>query len=905
MSQGWQRLQRIGGMGFALLLLVLMASTAWAQSKTTGALTGKVTDDSGAPLPGVAVEIRGTTLIGGARNLVTDKAGRFRLPEIPPGVYDVTVSLQGFQTVKREGLTVTLGNTVDIPVSLKTETVSETVEVIGEAPAIDVTSAGTSTNLSNEILQNLPTARFQPNALNIAPGINNSSAYGGGDGSGNSYQIDGVDVSDPQSGTPWAFVNYNIIKEVQLVGLGAPAEYGNFTGVVFNSVTHSGGNSFKGLGETLYTNKSLTGNNVDKNDPNLRNLNPPTIKKSSDSTLQVGGPISKDKLWFFLSGQYINMVSSTGGPDRTEKDPRVFSKLTWQASQSSSVEGWVEWDKYDVTGRGGNSTTPLEATVKENAPEFVWNVSDRTVLSENTIFSIAEAGYNGFYYLDPQNGFNIPGHIDADTGLSSQNSIFFYKANRNRNQLNTSLSHYASNFLKGDHDFKFGMEVERSYTQNRYGYTTGVWYYDHPSYGYSTAYSGKGYNVHAKSTRLSAYAQDTWRVGSRLTINPGVRIDLDRGSVQNGEVYKANPIAPRLGFAWDVAGNGKTLLKAHYGRYYEALFAQSYYWVDPHAFEGGLIRNVFPDGHSELVSETAGGKYAIDPNLRQPYLDQVIVGADQELVPGITVSITGVYRENKDFIETVSRDGQFVPVTGFVGQFDPVSRTYVSTGQRVTLYDYLNPGSDTLLVTNPKGLKRDYRGVILAITRRFRDNWQFNGSYVWSRTRGNFDNHPTSAGGDPGGPSTFLDTPNSLVNAFGRLTHDQTHQVKLQGTYNIPKIHLSLSGNYTYYTGDTWTPLTPCLLVDGQCHSFPQGTTRYFAEARGSRRLPAWNQVDLRAEWQLPIGEGHAGLILDVFNANNQGVATGVSNREGSSSFGLPSTYTTPRNYRLGLRYIF
>ncbi|HEV7519421.1 MAG TPA: TonB-dependent receptor [Thermoanaerobaculia bacterium] len=904
MGHRWQKWLGTG------LLLALAASTAWAQSKTTGALTGKVTDDSGAPLPGVSVEIRGSTLIGGARTLVTDKAGRFRLPEVPPGSYDVTVTLQGFQTVKRAGLDVTLGNTVDVPVTLRTETVSETVEVIGEAPTIDVTSAGTSTNISNEILQNLPTARFQPAALNLAPGINLNSAYGGGDGSGNSYQIDGVDVSDPQSGTPWAFVNYNIIKEVQLVGLGAPAEYGGFTGVVFNSVTHSGGNKLKGLGETLFTNKSLTSNNVDKNDPNLANFTAPTIKKATDSTLQLGGPIAKDKLWFFLSGQYLTLNSSNGGPDRTEKDPRVFGKLTWQATQSSNVDAWLEWDKYDITGRGGNATTPLEATVKENAPEFAWNVSDRTVLSENTILTIAEAGFNGFYYLDPQNGFNIPGRLNADSGKYSVNSYYFFKANRTRNQLNGSLSHYASNFIKGDHDFKFGMEVERSYVQNRYGYTTGVWFYDHPatadSPAYTTGYYGHGYNVHALSTRLSTYAQDTWRVGPRLTINPGLRLDLDRGNVRNGQVYKSNVIAPRLGFAWDLAGNGKTLVKAHAGRYYEAVAAQFYYWVDPNAFEAGEIRNIFPDGTSEHVADLAGGHYAIDSNVRQPYLDQVIFGIDRELVPGLTFSGTLVYRENKDFVETVSRDGQFVPVTGEVGMFDPKTRTYVGTGQRVTLYDYLNPGTDTLIVTNPSGLKRTYKGAILSLTRRFRDNWQFVGSYVYSKTRGNFDNHPTNAGGDPGGPGPFLDTPNSLVNAEGRLTHDQTHQVKLQGTYNIPKIHLSLSGNYTYYTGDTWTPLTTCLLQsDGTCHQFPQGTVRYFAEPRGSRRLPAWNQIDLRAEWQLPIAQGNAGLILDVFNATNQGIALSVSNREGLSSFGRPLTYATPRNYRLGLRYVF
>ena len=277
----------------------------------------------------------------------------------------------------------------------------------------------------------------------------------------------------------------------------------------------------------------------------------------------------------------------------------------------------------------------------------------------------------------------------------------------------------------------------------------------------------------------------------------------------------------------------------------------------------------------------------------------------RELIPGLTFSGTLVYRENKDFLETVSRDGQFVPVTGQVGRFDPNTGKYVSTGQVVTLYDYLNPGTDTLIVTNPHGLKRTYRGAILSVTRRLKDNWQFVGSYVYSKTRGNFDNHATNAGGDPGGPGPFLDTPNSLVNANGILTHDQTHQVKLQGTYLFPKINLSLSGTYTYYTGDTWTPLTSCLLQsDGTCFRFNQGTVRYFGEARGGERLPAWNQIDLRGEWHIP-GLNSASLLVDVFNATNQGIALTVSNREGSSSFGQPLTYSLPRTFRLGLHYVF
>src|SRR4029079_14722906 len=240
----------------ACLCLLLLGGTGalWAQSKTSSDMTRTVTDDSGSPLPGVTVEVKSDALIGGARTAQTDNAGRFRFPEIAPGSYEVTFSLDGFRTVRRTDQVLALGATANIDVKLVGEGVQETVEVVAEAPVIDVSSASTFTNLPDSLLQNLPTARFQPDVLNLAPGINRDSAFGGGEDSANAYQIDGVDVSDPDGGTPWAFFNYNLIEEAQLVGLGAPAEYGGFTGVVFNSITRSGGNKVKGLAEVLFTN---------------------------------------------------------------------------------------------------------------------------------------------------------------------------------------------------------------------------------------------------------------------------------------------------------------------------------------------------------------------------------------------------------------------------------------------------------------------------------------------------------------------------------------------------------------------------------------------------------------------------------------------------------------------------
>lgn len=203
---------RVVRLALAAGLAVGLSGGVWAQSKTTSQLTGSVKGQDGSPIVGAAVTIASPQLIGGARSAMTDAKGAFRFPEIAPGIYEVTVVIAGYKTVKRENVRIEVGQTIDVPISMIAFGGEETVTVTGEAPVIDRTSSETTTVLSNEYLQNLPTGRFQPDVINLAPGINLDSAYGGGESSANAYQLDGVDVSDPEAGTPWSFVNYNIIE---------------------------------------------------------------------------------------------------------------------------------------------------------------------------------------------------------------------------------------------------------------------------------------------------------------------------------------------------------------------------------------------------------------------------------------------------------------------------------------------------------------------------------------------------------------------------------------------------------------------------------------------------------------------------------------------------------------------
>ncbi|MGZ5488642.1 MAG: carboxypeptidase regulatory-like domain-containing protein, partial [Candidatus Aminicenantales bacterium] len=229
-----------------LAIILLLAPIAFSQSRETGAIRGVVTDDQGAPLPGVNVTLSGGNLMG-VRTFVTDPSGEFRFPALPPGEYQVKAEQQGFGTVIREKIRLTTTSTLAVDFQLKPSAVTEEVTVIAQSPTVDVKSTETaSVTLSNEILRNIPYSQFTSDIVNMAPGVNNDSAYGASSGTGVAYTMDGVGVGDPDAGTAWVFLDHNIIEEAKIMGVGLPAEYGNFTGVIFNLVTKSGGNKFSG-----------------------------------------------------------------------------------------------------------------------------------------------------------------------------------------------------------------------------------------------------------------------------------------------------------------------------------------------------------------------------------------------------------------------------------------------------------------------------------------------------------------------------------------------------------------------------------------------------------------------------------------------------------------------------------
>ena len=907
----WKRAVRLAGFVCAL---VGTGTPLLGQAVQTSALTGTIKDATGAVLPGVTVNISSPSQVGGVQTNVTDSQGIYRFPALHPGVFEMEATLSGFRTVKRADIVLPLGTTTTIDVTLSLASVSETVQVVAEAPVIDVKSSSSNTQLTDAMLQNLPTGRFQPSIINLAPGVNSNVAFGATQ-STNALLMDGVDVSDPEGGTPWSFFNYNWVQEVQIVSLGANAEYGEFTGVAANSIIRSGSNKWTGLGEYLFERKNWVADNTTSLSADLRKtFTPREIKTYWDTSGQVGGPIVKDKLFFFSGVQYFNKADRPAGYTgdfTTEKDPRSMNKLTWAVSPNVRAEGFVEYDQFNVRGRGANATHPTaDVTAIELSPEWNWNGQITWTIDSKTMLNVRNGGYTGYFPIEPTPPASRSGpypHVDGLTQLHTKNIVTFGQFDRTRNVTAATLTRYADNFAGKSHEFKFGFEFERSKVRNESGYPGGRYYYDYG--GPYEVYLWDGYVTNATLKRSSVYAQDTWTATDRLTLNLGLRLDVNRGSVPTGTVLSNHGLAPRVGLAYDLMGDHRTVLRAHYGRYYDSLFGGQFEFMDLSQQTPHITAEVLgPNRFRELTRTTPANNLGIDPNIRQSRLDQFLVGLERQIAGDLSITAQYIRRNFRDFMGFI--DTGSVYSTTQRPDPGPDGRTSTADdGQLITVYNLTNPGKEFKLFTNPPNAFRDYDGFQLIGTKRYSRNWQANVSYTWSHARGTVSNRSfTNSGGGGtqglGQTGGFAD-PNHTINIEGDMRFDPTNSVKLEGTYRVPIFGgFNVSGVYNYTTGLAWGRTA-------SIRGLAQGSETVRIEPVGTRRTDPVSTLDFRVEKTFPLGDAshQVGVFLDIFNLNNRGVidngsSTGVI-ESSSTTFGNPNVWISPRLARLGFRVTF
>ncbi|HEY4491023.1 MAG TPA: carboxypeptidase regulatory-like domain-containing protein, partial [Acidobacteriota bacterium] len=469
----------------SVLVVVILLSTVAHAQRLTGTIRGQVTDEEGGPLPGVSVNAAGPALIGGPELFTTTEDGAYRFPGLPPGVYSLTFALEGFQTVVHEQLRVILGTTIQQDVTMRLSQVAEQMVITGETPLVDPTKPGFSTNYTQEYIENTPIARFTFfDFVQMAPGSSpmrfDNTAFShsvlGSNTNENMYQMDGTDLTAPLTGAAWPWPNTDIIEEIEILDIGAPAEYGNYQGAVVNVVTKSGGNEFHGDAKFFFQSQDLTGSNAE-----IDGI-PFNRDRYTDFTFQMGGPILKDKLWFFGGVQTRREhFSQPGTPPESpveEDDDRYFIKGTWDINQKNKLQFSLHNDYYNIP-EPVTVSKPIEAAIVETGsnptPSALWT----STLNDKAILEVRYAGFYGHDIGEPQNGIYASGRYDFGTGVYSDGILSWYDGDIWKSQFSGKLSYFADNFLKGDHDFRFGAQYTTSGTNYIYAYTNGVKFYDY------------------------------------------------------------------------------------------------------------------------------------------------------------------------------------------------------------------------------------------------------------------------------------------------------------------------------------------------------------------------------------------------------------------------------------------
>jgi hypothetical protein len=885
----------------SLLIMLLVVGQGFAQ-KRTGTIRGTVKDEAGEPLPGVTAEVKGEAMMG-TRSTTTNVRGEFIFLTLPIGAeYEVTFSLQGFQTVTAKNQRVTIGGTIALDIVLKPTKIEEQVTVIATSPLVDVQKSSFSSTYDAKTLDTLPTRRFTFfDMVQASPGITTDSSGSsrqtgfGSEVKSNAYYINGIDISAPSTGAAWPWPMPDVIAELEVTGIGAPAEYGNFEGAVINVVSKSGSNTFHGAAKYFLQTNSLTANNTpDEKWPYHR-------AAWHDAILQLGGPLIKDKLWFFASVQHnVDRSSGVGAdpryPSEYSMKPTADIKIDYQLDKKNKLSLFAHYENYKFPYDPPTEFRPIETCSYEAAPAVTPTFEWLHMVSDNTYFEIK---YGGFYTNLDYNPFSgdmtTPGHQDWGTGYSSVNALGFYNWKTNRTQANANISHYAQDFLNGSHEFKAGIQYSHGYSDFVYGYIGGVKYYDYMDQPYE-AYFRNPSHYGGTMDQVGVFLDDSWAVSSRLTANLGLRFDYNHGSIPSfdeldgsnkptgnkipgiPDVVDWKQISPRIGITYQITSDRKTVVRASYGRYTKGLVIGDIQAATPaQAILSVYGYNSSTDSYSDFIYSWDPLKnLGINKKLKAPFTHQFSVALERELFRDFSISATFVYKINKNRIDRLNT----------AAQYDQIPFYDAASGKTIMVYNQVEPIQNFYLITNP-GDEITYRSLMLVANKRFSNNFQLYSSFTWTRAWMV--------------PKGYRDK-NELINSEGPFgigdARSRVWMFKIGGAYTAP-FGITLGTNVIYQQGSPWerTVFVP----------LNQGGKFVKAEPRGSRRMPSELYFDVKAEKKFKItGRYAVEISLDLINILNESTPLSyVSKVQESPSWMIPTNIILPRRAMLGLKLVF
>jgi Carboxypeptidase regulatory-like domain/TonB dependent receptor-like, beta-barrel len=738
---------RSPGTLFLVAIGVAVATVSYAQ-QTTGTMKGYVKDEQGLAVPGVTITLTSDSLMG-SQTAVADTKGFYRVSSLPPGLYRVEAELAGFGHFAKQNVRVEVGVTTPLDIVLKVAGLEEVVTVSVAAPVVETERTEQQFIVNSSAIQVLPVApRLTYQGLwQLLPGVTGgdtdylgnelgdprvNSAFQQNEGDDERFQndayennifIDGMDANDPMSGKSTTNLSYEVIDEVNVKTAGFEAQYGTGRSATMQVVTKSGGNDFSGSALFQFQPESWNATNVEGgSSQQLSYYNP---------ALTLGGPIRKDKLWFFASWKYDweNVTyPDTQVVDKLAKERRGnlwYGKLTYQLNPANRMSFSFGYDRTDIRNGAGDarrSTVDAMTTQERGGPlvSFRWN----STLSSTAMFDL-QAGYNSKPVRNVAQGTGPRlRYYDSYRGSLVRvegNDYRNYDSDRESLYFHPSLSWFPEGDFGGRHEIKFGTElrprqkITRAYIYNVLPGSPGIYEMrfglDPETYGLSEPYLYEVSQVdpvgpynHITVQSYAGYVQDRWHPTPKLTINAGLRWEKQIHTTKNRgqlpaslEIFDPNirddvefddsGFAPRFGIAYDFGEHG--VLRGSAGRFFERVGTGDYnnypagqgfatYRVPVSQLGEGL------DAIQIFTSPTPAAYPAFDRGMKMEYNDEFTVGYERALPGNFAIDTTFIYRdivvsESADANVIFNADGTFSRIDP---AYDRVNRREFLTGDQ-------------------------------------------------------------------------------------------------------------------------------------------------------------------------------------------------------------------------------
>src|SRR5438105_2241094 len=995
-----------------VVLVSLLSAAAPARAQQASGIAGLVRDSSGAVLPGVTVEAASPALIERVRTDVTDAQGRFNIVNLRPGTYVVTFSLPGFNSVKREGIQLTAGFTATVNADMQVGALEETITVSGETPLIDTQNTRQQKVLSSELLDTLPTGQKTAiNVVSLTPGMTTAGLadVGGSLGTynagGNATTFhgktglkrgdDGRRVENMEADGNLGYILNAITVQETTVETGGVSAESDMSGVSMNMVPKEGGNAFHYMASGLFTNEHLSTDNFGQQLRDRGVTLPSKVINIYDWWGTAGGPIKQNKVWFFAAeriwcnrNQRANTFwnKTQGTPFFTPDPSRPFQpneyykshagRVTWQASQRNKLNFFLDVQKnckcYSGTGLTAVTTTAPEADAQLRFwPQFLAQVSWSAPVSTRLLL---EAGYSATISHWPR--VSNPGVSTDAIRITESSTGFVYGAPETLQDLQDSDRHaqrFSASYITGTHTFKTGFQLgqgvknlhQYSWADYNYTFLRGV-----PTQ--ITQLATPYFRKERIRADLGIYAQDQWAV-KRFTVNYGLRFDYYNAYVpeQHMPATKFVPardfdpvyhvplwkdVSPRLGFAYDLFGNGRTAVKASLGRYVgktaisvaadnnpvtRSVLNVTRTWTDAN---GNFVpdcdlANFSTNGECGAISNTNFGR--VNPNAtrydeeaihgwgKREYLWDLPTEIQQQLGAGVSLN-AGYYRNwYRNFLVTDNQDVAPADYNPYCITAPRDTRLPAGGGYQVCGLCDISPakfGRCTNLVTlaNHYGYETVFSNFInVSLNTRLRSGSQVAAGFDTRQTVNDacFDvdspGAPTAAN-LPGVSRT--PTPFTATTVNGRkickavTPWGANAQFKANGSYPLPADFI-VSGTLQNVAGPNITAnytvpnsvVAPSLGHDlAACAGRTPCTASVAVPLLAPQTVfePRRTQLDLRITKFVGVRRGRLQLNLDMYNFLNASNVVTLNTNYGPSWL-QPTSFLTGRLYEVGAQWSF